>query len=89
MVSVIGDLPKFNEVGFLLEPWVPQQTTNSIDAIALFILFDLTSKFVFVMSDLNLNDVSLTEKFKREYNEQFHILVRMHLSFLLDQTTDE
>ncbi|XP_063913010.1 rho GTPase-activating protein 19 isoform X3 [Zophobas morio] len=41
------------------------------------------------MSDLNLNDVSLTEKFKREYNEQFHILVRMHLSFLLDQTTDD
>jgi hypothetical protein len=32
---------------------------------------------------------NLAEKFRREYNEQFHILVRMHLSFLLDQTTDD
>ncbi|XP_044263138.1 rho GTPase-activating protein 19 isoform X2 [Tribolium madens] len=41
------------------------------------------------MCELNLSDESLTEKFKREFNEQFHILVRMHLSFLLDQATNE
>ncbi|RZC31864.1 RhoGAP domain containing protein, partial [Asbolus verrucosus] len=41
------------------------------------------------MCDLNLNDESLADKFKREYNEQFHILVRMHLSFVLDLNTDE
>lgn len=45
--------------------------------------------FNFKMCDLNLSDDSLAEKFKREFNEQYHILVRMHLSFLLDQTTDE
>lgn len=38
---------------------------------------------------LRLSDENLAEKFKREFNEQFNILVRMHLSFLLDQTTDE
>ncbi|XP_008198135.1 rho GTPase-activating protein 19 isoform X2 [Tribolium castaneum] len=41
------------------------------------------------MCEPNLSDESLTEKFKREFNEQFHILVRMHLSFLLDQATNE
>nr|XP_023013315.1 rho GTPase-activating protein 19 [Leptinotarsa decemlineata] len=34
-------------------------------------------------------DESVAERFKRDYTEQFHILVRMHLSFLLDINTDE
>ncbi|KAG5885773.1 hypothetical protein JTB14_031209 [Gonioctena quinquepunctata] len=34
-------------------------------------------------------DESIAERFKRDYTQQFHILVRMHLSFLLDITTDE
>ncbi|CAH1119292.1 unnamed protein product [Phaedon cochleariae] len=34
-------------------------------------------------------DECIAERFKRDYTEQFHILVRMHLSFLLDINTDE
>lgn len=40
-------------------------------------------------STSTLNDECITEKFKREYTEQFHILVRMHLSFVLDLNTDK
>lgn len=35
------------------------------------------------------SDLSLAEKLKRENCEQFHTLVRMHLSFVLDLHTDE
>lgn len=60
-------------------------------------MFDLTSKiqisappsFSVKMCDFVPDDESLAEKFKREYNDQFHILVRMHLSFLLDLSTSD
>lgn len=35
------------------------------------------------------SDETIAERFKRDYNEQFHILVRMHLSFVLDINTEE
>lgn len=35
------------------------------------------------------SDECIAERFKRDYNEQFHILVRMHLSFLLDINAEE
>ncbi|KAJ8920411.1 hypothetical protein NQ315_005277 [Exocentrus adspersus] len=35
-----------------------------------------------------VSDEFIAEKFKHDYTEQFHILVRMHLSFLLDLNTD-
>lgn len=35
------------------------------------------------------SDESIAERFKRDFNEQFHILVRMHLSFLLDINAEE
>ncbi|KAL3275270.1 hypothetical protein HHI36_020039 [Cryptolaemus montrouzieri] len=41
------------------------------------------------MSIQNLTDEFLVEKFRREYSEQFHILVRMHLSFILDLSTND
>lgn len=34
-------------------------------------------------------DESFVELFKKEHNEQFHVLVKMHLSFLLHMTTEE
>ncbi|CAG9856517.1 unnamed protein product [Phyllotreta striolata] len=34
-------------------------------------------------------DLTIVERFKRDYTEQFYILVRMHLSFLLDVNTDD
>lgn len=34
-------------------------------------------------------DNALAERLRREDPEQFHILVRMHLSFVLDLNTDE
>lgn len=37
----------------------------------------------------DLTDVALAEKLRREDPEQFHTLVRMHLSFVLDLQTDE
>ncbi|CAH0553934.1 unnamed protein product [Brassicogethes aeneus] len=41
------------------------------------------------MSSGKLSDECLAEKFRRENTEQFLILARMHLSFLLDLNTDE
>lgn len=41
------------------------------------------------MSVLNLSDEDLAEKFRHEFSEQFNILVRMHLSFVLDLNTEE
>lgn len=41
---------------------------------------------------LNLNTVRdevLAERLRRENNDQFQTLVRMHLSFVLDLNTDE
>ncbi|XP_056641174.1 rho GTPase-activating protein 19-like isoform X2 [Diorhabda sublineata] len=32
---------------------------------------------------------TIVERFKKDYNEQFFILIRMHLSFLLDTQTDD
>lgn len=34
-------------------------------------------------------DEEFVEMFKKEHNEQFYVLVKMHLSFLLDMTTEE
>jgi hypothetical protein len=34
-------------------------------------------------------DSALAERLRREDPEQFHTLVRMHLSFVLDLNTDE
>jgi hypothetical protein len=34
-------------------------------------------------------DNALAERLRREDPEQFHTLVRMHLSFVLDLNTDE
>lgn len=39
--------------------------------------------------DNSYSDTKLAEKIKRENPEQFHTLVRMHLSFVLDLQTDE
>ncbi|KAK9878393.1 hypothetical protein WA026_021701 [Henosepilachna vigintioctopunctata] len=41
------------------------------------------------MSITNLTDEELAEKFRQEYSEQFQVLVRMHLSFVLDSNTDD
>lgn len=41
---------------------------------------------------MSLNDITddtLAEKLRRENLDQFNILVRMHLSFVLDLNTDE
>jgi hypothetical protein len=35
------------------------------------------------------SDNALAERLRREDPEQFHTLVRMHLSFVLDLNTDE
>ncbi|XP_072386617.1 rho GTPase-activating protein 19-like isoform X2 [Diabrotica undecimpunctata] len=35
------------------------------------------------------NEGIIVERFKKDYNEQFFILIRMHLSFLLDAHTDD
>jgi len=35
------------------------------------------------------SDSALAKRLRREDPEQFHTLVRMHLSFVLDLTTDE
>jgi hypothetical protein len=35
------------------------------------------------------SDNTLAERLRREDPEQFHTLVRMHLSFVLDLSTDE
>lgn len=35
------------------------------------------------------SDENIADRFKRDYNEQFHILVRMHLSFVLDVNAEE
>lgn len=40
-------------------------------------------------NSVNLSDDLLCEKFRRENAEQFLILVRMHLSFVLDLHTEE
>lgn len=32
---------------------------------------------------------NFVELFKKEHNEQFYVLVKMHLSFLLHMTTEE
>ncbi|XP_069705014.1 rho GTPase-activating protein 19 isoform X2 [Periplaneta americana] len=37
----------------------------------------------------NISDVALAERLRREDPEQFHTLVRMHLSFVLDLNTDD
>uniref|UniRef100_A0AAR5Q4J4 Rho-GAP domain-containing protein n=1 Tax=Dendroctonus ponderosae TaxID=77166 RepID=A0AAR5Q4J4_DENPD len=42
-----------------------------------------------VSSDKYKNDEHFVELFKKKHNEQFHVLVRMHLSFLLDMTAEE
>jgi hypothetical protein len=39
--------------------------------------------------DDSSSDWSLTKKLRVEDPEQFHTLVRMHLSFVLDLNTDE
>ncbi|XP_044738330.1 rho GTPase-activating protein 19 [Chrysoperla carnea] len=39
--------------------------------------------------DNSYSDIKLAEKIKRENPEQFHTLVRMHLSFVLDLQTDD
>lgn len=43
----------------------------------------------FKIMSQDLTDVALAEKLRREDPEQFHTLVRMHLSFVLDLQTDE
>ncbi|VEN37711.1 unnamed protein product, partial [Callosobruchus maculatus] len=40
-------------------------------------------------STIEDNDDTIVAKFKRDYTEQFYILIRMHLSFLLDLNTNE
>lgn len=35
------------------------------------------------------SDECIADRFKRDYNEQYDILVRMHLSFVLDINTEE
>ncbi|KAJ8985780.1 hypothetical protein NQ317_014433 [Molorchus minor] len=40
-------------------------------------------------STSNFGDESIIDRFKKDYAEQFPILVRMHLSFVLDLTTEE
>lgn len=41
------------------------------------------------MSTSNVADEDLAEKFRHEYSEQYNILVRMHLSFVLDLNTED
>lgn len=41
------------------------------------------------MNLLQLSDEDLAKRFHREHTEQFNILVRMHLSFVLDLNTEE
>lgn len=41
------------------------------------------------MNLLQLSDEDLAERFHHEHTEQFNILVRMHLSFVLDLNTEE
>lgn len=41
------------------------------------------------MNLAELSDDALAEKLRRENLDQFNILVRMHLSFILDLNTDE
>ncbi|XP_044745185.1 rho GTPase-activating protein 19 isoform X2 [Coccinella septempunctata] len=41
------------------------------------------------MNILKLADEDLAEKFRQEFSEQYNILVRMHLSFVLDLNTEE
>jgi len=38
---------------------------------------------------LQLSDLELAQKLKRDDPEQYQTLVRMHLSFVLDLTTEE
>lgn len=40
-------------------------------------------------STVGETDESIAEQFKKDYSEQFYILVRMHLSFLLDLNTSD
>ncbi|CAH2010428.1 unnamed protein product [Acanthoscelides obtectus] len=40
-------------------------------------------------STIEDNDDTIVAKFKKDYTEQFYILIRMHLSFLLDLNTNE
>lgn len=39
--------------------------------------------------DESKDEEAFVELFKREHNEQFYVLVKMHLSFLLNMPTEE
>ncbi|CAH1135119.1 unnamed protein product [Ceutorhynchus assimilis] len=42
-----------------------------------------------MLTDEDTEDGNFIELFKKEHNEQFYVLVKMHLSFLLHMTTEE
>ncbi|XP_050303614.1 rho GTPase-activating protein 19 isoform X1 [Anthonomus grandis grandis] len=42
-----------------------------------------------IMTEDCKDDESFVELFKKEHNEQFYVLIKMHLSFLLHMTTEE